>query len=54
MKVMFTRDYRDRFSGLFGMSTGLYWSFFEPIRYITAQIRGLGRIEIFHAGKWGN
>ena len=48
MRIYLTKDYRNRQSGKFGMSTGLYYSFCEPDGgYISLQVRRLGSIALY-------
>lgn len=51
MRVEWIRDYRDRNSGEFGFSTGIYHNIGEAVdfRYFDFQIRGIGRLGFYWA-----
>ncbi len=48
MRLEFTRDYRNRNTGLYGFSTGVFQNIGERVsfRYVDFQVWGIGRLSI--------
>ena len=52
MKVYWTRDYKPRHPyqiGACGFSTGIFYSFFEPVKYLHFQVHRIGQLAFY----WG-